>query len=68
MKINIQKANEYIANHRHKVVNQYRGKLHLLPPIGWMNDPNGFVYFKGEYHLFYQFHPYDSIWGPMHWL
>lgn len=67
MKINIQKANEYIANHRHKVVNQYRGKLHLLPPIGWMNDPNGFVYFKGEYHLFYQFHPYDSIWGPMHW-
>ena len=67
MKINIQKANEYIANHRHQVVNQYRGKLHLLPPIGWMNDPNGFVYFKGEYHLFYQFHPYDSIWGPMHW-
>ena len=32
-----------------------------------MNDPNGFSRYKGEYHLFYQYHPYDSHWGPMHW-
>jgi len=32
-----------------------------------MNDPNGFSYYKGEYHLFYQYHPYKSVWGPMHW-
>ena len=67
MKESIRKANQYIDENRVKVNQQYRGAFHLLPPIGWMNDPNGFVYFLGEYHLFYQFYPYDSVWGPMHW-
>ena len=44
-----------------------RPLFHLTPMVGWMNDPNGFCYYKGEYHLFYQYHPYSTIWGPMHW-
>lgn len=44
-----------------------RPKFHLASRVGWMNDPNGFSFFNGKYHLFYQYHPYDSHWGPMHW-
>jgi beta-fructofuranosidase len=42
--------------------------IHLKAPVGtWINDPNGFIYYKGEYHLFYQTFPYAPIWGRMHW-
>ena len=44
-----------------------RPGFHLSARVGWMNDPNGFSYYKGQYHLFYQYYPYDSHWGPMHW-
>ncbi|MEE0967370.1 MAG: glycoside hydrolase family 32 protein [Bacilli bacterium] len=44
-----------------------RPKLHFTPIKNWMNDPNGFIYFKGYYHLFYQHFPYDVKWGTMHW-
>jgi fructan beta-fructosidase len=45
----------------------YRPQFHFSPPAMWMNDPNGMVYFEGEYHLFYQYYPEDMVWGPMHW-
>lgn len=46
---------------------KYRQRYHFMPPAYWSNDPNGFIYFKGQYHLFYQFHPFSSEWGIMHW-
>ena len=45
----------------------YRPKYHFLAPANWMNDPNGTIYYKGEYHMFYQHNPYKPRWGSIHW-
>ncbi|MFW6270036.1 MAG: glycoside hydrolase family 32 protein [Bacillota bacterium] len=46
---------------------KYRPQFHFTPEENWMNDPNGLVYYQEEFHLFYQYHPRDNVWGPMHW-
>ena len=42
-------------------------KIHFKAPNCWINDPNGFIWYKGQYHLFYQCFPYSAHWGRMHW-
>ena len=50
------------------VTNQrFRPGYHLASPGGWVNDPNGFAYFDGQCHLFFQHNPKEAKWGPMHW-
>lgn len=62
----LQRARDFQAKYLPYVAEELP-KFHVTGGIGWINDPNGFAPYKGEYHLFYQYHPYDVKWGPMHW-
>ena len=60
-------ARRYEEERERSILPEDRPAFHLSSRVGWMNDPNGFCRYGGEYHMFYQYHPYDSHWGPMHW-
>jgi fructan beta-fructosidase len=45
----------------------FRPRYHFSPARNWTNDPNGLVYFEGEYHLFFQYNPFGDEWGHMSW-
>ena len=63
----LQKAREFETQYGPHIPDSERPTFHATPTIGWMNDPNGFSFYQGECHLFYQYHPYSNEWGPMHW-
>lgn len=63
----LQQAEEALRSAKKKMNERYRLGYHVMAPANWINDPNGLVQYKGEYHVFYQHHPYDENWGPMHW-
>ncbi len=63
----LKKAREFEALHGSEVSEKERPVYHFSPRIGWLNDPNGLSYYEGKYHLFYQYHPYSTYWGPMYW-
>ncbi len=60
-------ADLYIVHNLAAVGGNSRHTYHVMPPVGWMNDPNGFHEAFGKYHLFYQFYPYAPSWASMHW-
>lgn len=57
----VEQATQSLYNDTH------RPQYHFSPKANWMNDPNGMVYLNGTYHLFFQYYPDSTIWGPMHW-
>lgn len=67
MKQRLQLAQAGLEKMRAGRGSRYYPHYHLAPPAGWMNDPNGLIWFNGLYHAFYQHHPMSEHWGPMHW-
>ena len=61
------KAREFEEKAEALIPDEIRPVYHFSPRCGWLNDPNGLSFYGGKYHMFYQYHPYDSFWGPMHW-
>lgn len=59
--------NVFAQNNDSLYKEEHRPQIHFSPKKGWMNDPNGMVYNEGVYHLFFQYYPDSTVWGPMHW-
>ena len=67
MSVALEKAHQYEEREIPKIPLDQKPAFHVAAPIGWINDPNGFSYYDGQYHLFYQYNPYEPHWGSIHW-
>jgi beta-fructofuranosidase len=68
MHASIEEAQKFIDRHVTTVAQaDMRQRYHFMGQCGWINDPNGLIYFRGEYHLFFQFNPFSGFWGKMYW-
>lgn len=63
----LREARKYEEISERSIKKEERPEFHLSARVGWMNDPNGFSFYNNKYHLFYQYHPYESKWGSIHW-
>lgn len=66
-KENVQQPAVIVKTSSDSYQEKHRPQLHFTPAANWMNDPNGMFYYQGKYHLFYQYFPDSTVWGPMHW-
>lgn len=63
----LREARKYEEASEELIKKEERPEFHLSARAGWMNDPNGFSYHNGMYHMFYQYYPYEPKWNSMHW-
>lgn len=64
----IEKAQREIDTKREVVKHgKMRQCYHFMGETGWINDPNGLIYFRGKYHYFYQHNPFNGFWDSMYW-
>ena len=63
----VETAEQNMAAKEKGAEKSFREKLHLMPPVGWLNDPNGLCQFRGVYHAFFQYSPFNAEGGVKMW-